>query len=86
MDLLTCQEEEDEVVEVVDMQPEINTPLETASKTEPPSTFDVKVTDETAVLHFLPHAAFETFGDYAKKVFLPFIRNQLDSAKRLDVV
>ena len=86
MDLLTCQEEEDEVVEVVDMQPEVNAPLETANKTEPPSTFDVKVLDGTAVLHFLPLAAIETFGDYAKKVFLPFIRNQLDSAKHLDVV
>lgn len=86
LNLPACPEEADEVAEVLHVQPEVLTSLETANETEPPSTFDVKVLDGTAVLHFLPTAGIATFRDYARKVFLPFLRNQLNSAKHLDMV
>lgn len=81
-----CPEEGDGVAEAINVQPEVLTSLETANETKPPRKFDVKVLDGTAVLHFLPTAGIATFRDYAKKVFLPFLRNQLNSVKRLDMV
>lgn len=53
---------------------------------DPPSTFDTKILDGTAVLHFLPTAGISTFEDYANDVFLPYIRHQLQGADRVDVV
>lgn len=38
------------------------------------------------MFHFFPTAGIPTFRDYARKAFLPFLRNQLNSAKRLDMV
>lgn len=81
-----CPEEADEVAEVLHVQPEVLTSLETANETEPPRKFDIKVLAATAVLHFLPTARIATFRDYARKVFLPFLKNQLNSAKHLDMV
>lgn len=53
---------------------------------DPPSTFDTKILDGTAVLHFLPTAGISTFEDYANDVFLPYIRHQLEGANREDMV
>ena len=51
-----------------------------------PSSFDTKILDGTAVLHFLPTAGISTFEDCANNVFLPYIRHQLEGADRADVV
>ena len=53
---------------------------------DPRSTFDTKILDGTAVLHFLPTAGISTFEDYANDVFLPYIRHQLEGADKVDVV
>ena len=53
---------------------------------DPPSTFDAKILDGAAVVHFLPTAGISTFEDYANDVFLPYIRHQMGSANRVDVV
>jgi hypothetical protein len=46
----------------------------------------VKVLDGAAVVHFLSTSGITTFEEYADVVFLPYIRIQLESAQRLDVV
>lgn len=52
----------------------------------PSSHFDVIILDGAAVVNFLkPHAA-KTFDDYALKVFLPYIYNQLKRACRVDII
>lgn len=52
----------------------------------PPNQFDSKIFDGSAVVHFLPTAAAETFADYANKVFVPFLLHQLQSTSRVDCV
>ena len=86
-DLVSSLEEADELAEMIDLQPEVfSSIVETTNRTEPPSIFDVKILDGTAVLHFLQTAGMSTFGEYAEKIFIPYLRNQLDCAKRVDIV
>ena len=53
---------------------------------EPPSTFDVKLLDGTAVLHFLPASSVTTFDEYVSSVFLPHIMKHLETSERVDAV
>ena len=57
-----------------------------AESVEAPNTFDTKILDDAAVIHFLSTAGVSTFEDYAVKVFLPFINQQLENADRIDIV
>lgn len=47
---------------------------------------DVVILDGAVVVNFLKPVAVKTFDDYALKVFLPYVRSQLDRANRIDVV
>ena len=47
---------------------------------------DVKLLDGAAVVHFLPTASIVTFDEYARQVFVPHIRKQLENSKRIDIV
>lgn len=60
--------------------------ISVSEQLEPPLTFDTKILDGTAILHFLSTAGISTFEDYANDVFLPYIRKQLEDADRVDVV
>ena len=51
-----------------------------------PVSFDVNVLDGAAIVHLLPTNSVSTFDDYATEVFIPYIKKQLDAAKRVDVV
>ena len=53
---------------------------------EPPTAFETKVLDGSAVIHLLSTARVETFKDFANNVFLPYIKHQLENADRVDVV
>lgn len=50
--------------------------------------FDVecKVLDGPAVVHFLVPGTCDTFEDYAKEVFLPYVGKELDNVSRIDIV
>ena len=45
-----------------------------------------KVFDGAAVVHFLPFQASLTFRDYAEYTFPAFVRNQLSTTSRVDIV
>jgi hypothetical protein len=60
--------------------------LEVQSQRTPPSSYDAKVFDGAVIVHALPLSTATTFSEYADKVFLPFITNQLKTANRVDVV
>ncbi|KAJ8043846.1 hypothetical protein HOLleu_11123 [Holothuria leucospilota] len=62
------------------------TKLEQTNQNDPPSSFDVKVLDGAAVVHLLSTNNVSTFDEYADKVFVPYIKAQLDNSKRVDVV
>ena len=47
---------------------------------------EVRIMDGGALAHFLRPEACKTFGDYAAKVFLPYINNAQSQALRVDVV
>jgi len=53
---------------------------------EPPKTFDCKVLDGAVIVHCLPTSCATTFDDYADKVFIPYLLQQLQDIPRLDVV
>ena len=55
--------------------------------TESPNSNDVTIIDGAAAINMLrPTPAVKTFYDYAKQVFIPYIKGQLQHAKRVDVV
>ena len=58
----------------------------TCTQKEVPASFDVKILDGAAVVHFLPTNSITTFDDYASSVFIPYIVKNLESSKRVDVV
>ena len=37
-------------------------------------------------MHFLPTEAVRTFSEYADKVFIPYVKKQMERATRVDVV
>ena len=52
-----------------------------------PSSIDMKALDGAVIVNMLtPDTNCKTFDDYAKKVFLPYIKTQAQNVKRLDVV
>ena len=55
--------------------------------TESPNSNDVTILDGAAAINMLkPTPAVKTFHDYAKQVFIPYIKGQLQHTKRVDVV
>lgn len=73
-------------VNPLDLAPELVS-LEEIVQTDLPTSFDVKVFDGAAIVHFLsPTAGVTTFDDYAIDVFIPFVRHQLQSSLRVDIV
>ena len=59
--------------------------LETESGPVLPGT-DVTILDGAAVVNFLKPSAAKTFDDYSQNIFLPYIKLQLKSASRVDIV
>ena len=59
--------------------------LETESGLVLPGT-DVIILDGAAVVNFLKPSAAKTFDDYSQNIFLPYIKLQLQSASRVDIV
>ena len=58
-----------------------------AALTESPNSTDVTIIDGAAAINMLkPTSAVKTYQDYAKQVFIPYIKGQLQHAKRVDVV
>ena len=51
-----------------------------------PSSYDCKVLDGAVIVHCLPTSGIVTFDDYAEKVFIPYLRMQLETSMRLDIV
>ena len=60
--------------------------LQPSNQPEQPSFYDCKVRDGAVIVHCLPTAGVRTFNDYAEEVFVPYLRMQLRSCTRLDVV
>ena len=50
------------------------------------TSFDVKVLDGAAIVHLLPTTNITTFDEYASDVFISYIKKQLDTSARVDVV
>ncbi|KAK1893790.1 putative pseudouridine transporter, partial [Dissostichus eleginoides] len=81
-----------EVVEVQAMVTEIQERWpalflqEQKTQQEPPGTFDMKVLDGAAVVHFLSTTNITTFDEYASCVFGPDIMKLLKTSERVDVV
>ena len=57
-----------------------------ASTTYETPSCDAKILDGSVRVNMLPPTACSTFGDYAYKVFLPYLKKNLQSVSRLDVV
>ena len=60
--------------------------LEEVEIEEPPIWFDVKVLDGAAIVHLLSTTNITTFEEYANVVFIPHIKQNLYTCKRVDVV
>ena len=60
--------------------------LENPGQTEPPSSYGCIVLDGAVIVHLLPTAEVSTFQEYADKVFIPYLSQQLQHATRVDVV
>ena len=56
------------------------------SQEEPPTKFDVKVFDGTAIVHMLPTNHATTFNDYSCTIFIPWLQQQIQNTDRLDIV
>ena len=56
----------------------------TCTQKDVPDSFDVKILDGAAVVHFLPTNSITTFDDYANTVFIPYmyiVKNLESSSK-----
>ena len=71
---------------VLNTPPQLLPSLEKSCEKDLPDTFDVKVLEVAAVVHLLPVSGVKTFEDYAADVFLPYVRHQLKTACRADIV
>ena len=60
--------------------------LSAEAEKEAPVAFDVKVLDGAAIVHLLSTNGVSTFDDYASDVFIPYIKKQIETSKRVDVV
>ena len=47
---------------------------------------DSKIFDGAVLVHMLRPQGCRTFGDYAKKVFIPYVENELRTIQRADVI
>ena len=47
--------------------------------------YDCKVLDDAIIVHCLPTSGTVIFDDYAEKVFIPYLRMQLETSMRLDI-
>lgn len=47
---------------------------------------DVTILDGAVVVNFLQPAAAKTFEEYALKIFIPFMNNQVQHVSRVDIV
>lgn len=56
------------------------------SSTQECPTVDAKVIDASATVNMIPPKECRTFGDYAKKLFVPYISKQVELVHRVDVV
>jgi len=54
--------------------------------TDPPTQIDCRVLDGAVIVHCLPTVEASTFDEYAEKVFIPHLQQQLHQSKRVDVV
>ena len=54
--------------------------------TESPNSTDVTIIDGTAAINMLKPTPAVNLNDYAKQVFIPYIKGQLQHAKIVDVV
>ena len=59
---------------------------ESEAEKESPVSFDVKILDGAVIVHLLSPANATTFDDYANNVFIPYVKRQLDTSRRVDVV
>ena len=78
--MIEVQNEDEFDIDEVD-----NLPEETKTVPEVPKV-DVKILDGAAIVNMLKPRTQETFGDYAQKVFLPYIEGQLHTCERVDTV
>lgn len=53
---------------------------------EPPRKFGCRILDGAVIVHCLPVAGAVTFNEYAEKVFVPHLLQQLQHSNRVDVV
>ena len=53
---------------------------------ESPESIDVKILDGAVIVHLLSPANAATFDDYANNVFIPYVKRQLDTSRRVYVV
>ena len=53
---------------------------------EPPSYFDAKLIDGAAAVHFLSSRNVSTFADYGESVFNTYIKKELLTCNRIDIV
>ena len=60
--------------------------LPVVEQLDPPNHFGCRILDGAVIVHCLPTTGATTFKDYAEKVFLPHLHNQLQHSDRLDVV
>jgi hypothetical protein len=82
---LTLDQSEEGILEL-ELEPETILSLKKACATDIPNSFHVKVIDGAALVHILPTNSVRTFDEYASDVFLRHIRQQLEGARRVDVV
>ena len=56
----------------------------TSKRNSRPS-IDVKILNGAAIVNMLPPIECKTFADYANKIYIPYIQNQLKSIQRLNL-
>ena len=52
----------------------------------PPTMYDCLILDGAVIVHFLPTEAVRTLSEHAGKVFIPYVKKQLERATRVYVV
>ena len=60
--------------------------LDSSGMPDPSEFCQCKILDRAAVVHFLSTDSVKTFTEYADKVFIPFLLQQLQQACRVDCV
>lgn len=60
--------------------------LPQASNLDSRNQFDCRVLDGAVIVHCLPTVEATTFDEYAAKVFIPYLQQQLHLSKRVDIV